>query len=266
MQKRMRTIQIGIAAGALWLGLSAATQAQQNGNVAAAGMSPREQSAADALVEQANQDRARHHLPSLRQEPMLTRAAWNHDQIMVRSGTLSHQLPGEPDLIARVQQAGVHCSTVDENVAEGPTVNRINDEWMHSPMHRANLLDPRVNSIGVAVIQHNGDLYAVQDFAREMSAMTPEQQEHQVASLLRSKGLAVENDDRAARAYCGGSPGSAAPRPKLIMRYSTTDLSRLPQQVEQGIHSGSFHRAAVGACSPANQNGFSAYQTVILLY
>jgi hypothetical protein len=50
------------------------------------------------------------------------------------------------------------------------------------------------------------------------------------------------------------------------MKYSTTDLSHLPQKVEQGITSGSYHRAVVGACGAANQNGFTAYQIVILLY
>ncbi len=185
---------------------------------------------------------------------------------MVQSGTLSHQLPGEPDLIVRVQQAGVHCSTVAENVAEAPTARQINDEWMHSEAHRANLLDPRVNAVGIAVIKNRGELFAVQDFAREMTALTPRQQERQVASLLSSRGLQVEDNNALARNYCDSSPSRRRPLPKLVMRYSTTDLSQLPQQVAQGIASGSYHRAVVAACAPANENGFTAYQMVILLY
>ncbi len=230
------------------------------------GMSPEEQRAASALAVAANQDRASRNLQPLRSDPALTDAAWKHAQIMVRSGTLSHQLPGEPDLIYRVQQAGVHCSTVAENVAEAPTAGQINDEWMHSPLHRANLLDPRVNAIGVAVIRDRGELYAVEDFAREVAALTGPQQEQQVASLLASRGLSVENNGALAREYCKGPAHPAKPLPKLVMQYSTVDLSKLPQQVEHGIASGSFHRAIVGACGAANQNGFTAYQMVILLY
>jgi hypothetical protein len=118
----------------------------------------------------------------------------------------------------------------------------------------------------VAVIERRGELYAVEDFAREMTALTGSQQERQVASLLSSRGLQVAGNGDLARAYCNGSPSRTRPLPKLVMKYSTTDLGRLPQQVEQGIGAGSYHRAMVGVCPAANQNGFSAYQIVILLY
>ena len=36
---------------------------------------------------------------------------------------------------------------------------------MNSPPHRANILDPEMDSLGVAVIERNGELFAVQDFA-----------------------------------------------------------------------------------------------------
>ena len=185
---------------------------------------------------------------------------------MVESGTLSHQLPGEQDLIVRVQQTGLHCTTVAENVAEAPTPDQINTEWMQSPMHRANLLDPRVNVVGIAIVRQHGELYAVEDFARALAVLTPGQQEKQVASMLASHGLQVRRRDALAMSYCQVSPAGTRPLPKLVMRYSTADLSRLPRQVEQGISAGTFHSALVGACGTANQNGFTAYQIVILLY
>jgi hypothetical protein len=36
---------------------------------------------------------------------------------------------------------------------------------MNSPPHRANILDPELDSLGVAVVERNGELFAVQDFA-----------------------------------------------------------------------------------------------------
>jgi uncharacterized protein YkwD len=225
-----------------------------------------EQQAALQLVQAANQDRASEDLQPLRRDDALDKAAWQHAQRMVASGSLSHQVAGEPNLIVRIQQAGAHCSTVAENVAQAPTAAQINDEWMHSASHRANLLDPKVNAIGVAVIKRHGELYAVQDFAHEITALAPPELERQVASLLQSQGLQIVGDGGAARAACSGSSSHTRPLPRLVMKYSTTDLSRLPQQVQQGIAGGSFHRAVVGACGAADQNGFSAYQMVILLY
>ena len=229
-------------------------------------MTPAEQAAAAQLFQDANQDRAQQNLPPLRNDPALAQASWDHAQRMVQSGALSHQLPGEPDLTVRVQQAGVHCSTVAENVAEAPTASRINDEWMHSEAHRANLLDPRLNAVGIAVVKQHGQLFAVQDFAREVAALTPSEQEHQVTSLLASRGLQIENNPALARGYCGSNPSRTRPLPRLVMKYSTTDLSHLPQQILQGVTSGRYHQAVVAACGAANQNGFTAYQIVILLY
>jgi uncharacterized protein YkwD len=229
-------------------------------------MNETERDAAAELVQAANQDRISRGLPPVHADRALTQAAWEHAERMVASGRLSHQLPGEPDLILRVQRVGLHCSTVAENVAEAPTAGQINDEWMHSPPHRANLLDPRVNTIGVAVVQRGGELYAVQDFAREVQSFTRSQQEVQVASQLARRGVRVQSGDTRAIGYCDGEPRRQRPLPRLIMRYSTVDLSQLPRQVAEGIGSGAYHSAMVGACSPANQNGFTAYQIVILLF
>lgn len=246
--------------------LTIPARSQSSANFARTAMSPAEQRAADALVAAANDDRAPYHLQPLRHDPGLTQAAWRHAQRMVDSGTLSHRLPGEPDLIVRVQNAGVRCSTVAENVAEGPSAHGINDEWMHSPMHRANLLDPRLNAVGVAVVKRRGELYAVEDFAREVRSLTRAQQEAQVASLLHNMGLQVQTGGPVVHAYCDGSSHRQRPLPKLVMRYSTTDLSVLPRQIQQGIRSRSYRRAVVGACPGANENGFAAYQIVVLLY
>lgn len=229
-------------------------------------MTATERDAASQLVQDANDDRAPNHLKPLREDPKLTQAAWDHAQRMVASGALTHQVSGEPDLIVRVQQAGVRCNTVAENVAEAPTADKINDEWMHSTAHRANLLDSRVNAIGVAVVKRHGELYAVEDFAHEIESLTPQEQEGQVASLLRAHGLQVQAGGARVRSYCNGEPARQRPLPKLVMRYSTTDLSRLPAQIDQGIRSGSYRSAVVGACAASNQNGFTAYQVVVLLY
>ncbi|MGB6303826.1 MAG: CAP domain-containing protein [Acidobacteriaceae bacterium] len=229
-------------------------------------MNDDERSAAADLLQATNQDRSSQGLEPLRPDPALSRAAWEHAQRMVASGTLSHQLPGEPDIIVRVQRVGLHCSTVAENVAEAPTPGQINDEWMNSPAHRTNLLDPRVNTVGIAMVQRRGELYAVSDFARVVPSMSRPQQEEQVAAQLARHGIRVRAGDALAESYCAGTPSGTRPLPALVVRYSTVDLTQLPTRVAQGIGNGAYHSAEVGACSPANQNGFTAYQIVILLY
>jgi len=258
IRKSRALLVFGFALIAFVFGLSFAALGQNK--------SPNEQRAAEELVQAANRDRAPEHLQTLRRDPALDKAAERHAIPMVASGHLSHQLPGEPNLTVRVRQAGIHASTVAENVADAPTAAEINNEWMHSPSHRANLLDPRLNAIGVAVIEQHGELYAVQDFAREVPSLTSVQQERKVASQLQSQGIKVIADRATARAYCNGSPRHVRPLPRLVMRYSTTDLTHLPPQVVEGISGGKYHRAAVGACAEADQNGFIAYQMVVLLY
>lgn len=263
---RFALLGLAMMASSMAWSMGKAQNAVSSGRQHSTPMTPTEQQAAGELFQAANQDRAANRLPGLRQDSALTQAAWRHAQRMIQAGTLSHDLPGEPDLIARVQQAGVRCSTVDENLAEAPTAKAINNEWMHSPLHRANLLDPRVNAVGIAIVKVGGELYAVQDFAREVESLTRQQQEQQVSSLLHRRGLQVLPDSAMARSYCGSSPNRKRPLPRLVMRYSTSDLTQLPRQVEQGITSGTYHRADVGACSESTQNGFTAYQMVILLY
>lgn len=230
------------------------------------GMNAEEQRAAYELVQLANQDRARHGLPPLRQDAALTRAAWKHAQLMVPAGVLSHRLPGEPELIRRVQQAGVQCSTVAENLGEAPTPDQINTGWMHSPPHRANLLDPRVREVGIAVVQQGRELYAVQDFARELTALSRPQQEQQVAGLLRARGLRILAGDSPARSYCGGTPQATRPVPRLITKYTSSNLDTLPQAVEQRIETYRFHAAQIAACNESHQGGFTSYQIVLLFY
>ncbi|MGH9616973.1 MAG: CAP domain-containing protein [Acidobacteriaceae bacterium] len=249
---------------ALFLALTFSMQAQNTRQ--SSYMNEAEQSAAADLLQATNQDRSSQGLQPIRSSRALTNAAWLHAQRMVASGTLSHRLPGEPDLIVRVQQAGLHCSTVAENVAEAPTVGQINNEWMHSASHRANLLDPRVNAVGIAIVERHGELYAVEDFARELPLLTRTQQEKQVVSLLIRDGLRVRPGDELATSYCDGSPSGTRPAPALVVRYSTVDLTQLPPRVKKGIGDGTYRTAVVGACRPANQNGFTAYQIVILLY
>lgn len=121
--------------------------------------------AEQTIFDLANRERAALKLPPLKWNTGLATSARQHAQKMAQAGTLSHQFPGETDMGMRVRMAGVRFSSVAENVAQGPSAAVLHQEWMHSPAHRDNILDPELDSLGVAVVERNGELFAVQDFA-----------------------------------------------------------------------------------------------------
>ena len=223
------------------------------------------------LVEQANQDRVAHGLQPVERDPLLSQAAAFHAIQMARHGDISHGFPGEPELSERGASAGVHFSLITENVAEAENANIIHGLWMRSPGHRANLLDPEVNVVGVAVVIANRQVFAVEDFASTVQPLTFAEQESTVADLLRSSGVTLTTNTPAAtqeaRQTCSMDSGFAGRRqPWFIMRYTASDLSTLPSQLKSHLGTGRYHTAAIGAC-PASETGpFAAYNIAVLLY
>lgn len=221
------------------------------------------------LMQAANAERAQRGLPALRWDDALYRAAVNHAIEMARRESISHQYPGEAELSARGKQAGAHFSVIAENVAEASTAVRIHDAWMKSEGHRENILDPRVDAVGISVILRNGQLYAVQDFDRSVEQLSYSDQESAVAGLLSSTGQ-LQIDPEAtgdARRTCEMDTGFAGSnRPWFVMRYTTSDIRNLPDQLRTKLGSGEFHRAAVGACAVHDQQAFTAFNIAVLLY
>ena len=219
------------------------------------------------LLAAANAERHVIGLPELRWNERLTQAARFHAREMAARHTISHQFAGEPDLASRAGQAGTRFSLVTENVAEASTSATIHRLWMQSEGHRANLLDPHVDSIGIAVVFNGGQLYAVEDFSETVRWLAPADQESAVAGLLEHSGLEVEAGLEDARRTCLRSTGYDGPRkPWYIMRYSTSDLSRLPSELSSKIASGRYKSAVVGACASQEDGPFSSYHLAVLLY
>ena len=67
----------------------------------------------------------------------------------------------------RVSAAGISgWQSVGENIAYGyPTPEAVEDTWMNSPGHRANILNSGYTHIGVGAYNDNGTLYWTQVFA-----------------------------------------------------------------------------------------------------
>lgn len=119
-----------------------------------------------ALYLSVNQARQAQGLPPLRWNQALAAAAIQHAQVMAERGTAQHGFEGEPDLRSRAKLAGVRFSSLSENVTQGPTPEFIHGQFMHSLPHRANILDSDMNSVGIGVVEKQGQLFAVEDFSR----------------------------------------------------------------------------------------------------
>jgi uncharacterized protein YkwD len=166
---------------------------------------PQTASAERALFDAANRERAAQGLTQLRWDNALASAARDHALLMAQRNTLSHQFPGEAALQDRARVAGARFTEIAENVAEGPSAEVIHASWMHSPPHRANLLDPELTAIGIAVVGAAsrdgagagrggvGMLFAVQDFSQSVASLSFVEQEKQVAAALAARGLQVAN-------------------------------------------------------------------------
>jgi uncharacterized protein YkwD len=219
----------------------------------------------------ANQARAQEGVGRLDWDPALADAALQHCLRMAAEGPISHQYNGEPDLSTRTAQAGAHYSVIEENVAMGPSANTIHEQWMHSPGHRANLLSPDVDRVGIAVVAAHGSLYAVADYSRVVEQLSVSQVEARVAALMRASGVAILRDPSLARAACAmdeGMPRSdGGPMARFVMRWQDADLTQLPQALTERLASGKYRQAAVGSC-PAQVAGgsFTAYRVAVLLY
>ncbi len=118
---------------------------------------------------------------------------------MVRHGELSHQYAGEPGLVTRAGHDGAHFSTVAENVAVAPAPESVESEWMHSPPHRHNILDPGLNTVGIGLVHQGNSLWAVEDFSAAVAQMGSSQIEQKVEQMVAERGVRFVTASGAAR-------------------------------------------------------------------
>src|SRR6266403_1822012 len=130
------------------------------------------------LFDSVNHERAARGLALLKWEEGLARAARKHAARMAEQDLLEHQVPGEADLATRAREEGVSFSHITENIGMGASADKFHDGWMHSPGHRANILDAVSDSVGIAVVEGGEQVFAVEDFARVVTLLPIEQQKN----------------------------------------------------------------------------------------
>jgi uncharacterized protein YkwD len=117
------------------------------------------------VVSLVNDQRSQNGCGPLSLNSKLTLAAQRHTDDMVARHFFSHTNPDGVDFSTRISRAGYTWSTAGENIAAGqPTPAAVMDAWMHSPGHRANILNCAFKDIGVGV-NLSGTPTWTQDFA-----------------------------------------------------------------------------------------------------
>ena len=243
---------------------SAAWMLARSPGLAQTGASPAEA----ALLAMANAQRSAYGLAELGWDPSLARAAREHaSRVAAEPGELLHQYPGEPDVIRRAARQGAHLEMIAENLARGGRVPaELEDIWMRTPVHRANILDGRMTSVGIGVVERRGILYAVEDFGRTVTVPQREQVEAQVAGALRASGIASIQVTDSARRSCEQG-GEAPTDARMVVQWDGPDPARLPDALLVQIHRKIYGSVALGACpSPEPNRGFTTYRVAALLY
>jgi len=95
----------------------------------------------------------------LRTNPRLSKAALGHSRDMVAKSYFAHDSRSGASFLDRIKRHGYLNGgaqwSVGENIAWGSgsrsTAREIVDGWMHSPPHRANILNGRFREIGIGV-------------------------------------------------------------------------------------------------------------------
>lgn len=161
---------------ALLAGMAAAWPAA----VAAAAAAAEPDADERAVVAQANDFRRSQGLGPLQVQPQLQAAADGFAAWMARTDRYGHQADGRQP-VQRVEAQGYDHCLVAENIAyeyrsvafePGELPGRFMQGWIHSPGHRANLMDAAAVDTGVGIARsgRSGRWYAVQVFGRPMSA------------------------------------------------------------------------------------------------
>jgi uncharacterized protein YkwD len=118
------------------------------------------------LFDAANRERRAQGLPSLKWDDALANAARKHAEQMAQQGSIAHQFPGEPSLPGRANQAGARFVWLAENVDQSTSAGSIHERLMKSPLHRANILDRDMDSVGIGIVVRGGQWFAVEDFSK----------------------------------------------------------------------------------------------------
>lgn len=113
-----------------------------------------------------NNDRAKHGLPPLVADARLTAVARRHAADMVMNNYFDHTNLHGQSPFDRLAANGITYSSAGENIAHNYSLESMEEGWMNSSGHRANILNNGYTHVGLGLYpREDGSIYGVQLFA-----------------------------------------------------------------------------------------------------
>lgn len=112
------------------------------------------------VVRAINALRARASVAALRADPLLASVASAFAARLASSRQVAHRVDGL-DATGRMARAGLRADVVAEDVSRSPTLDGAWVALTRSPSHRANLVEARVDAVGVGLAEADGQVYLV---------------------------------------------------------------------------------------------------------
>lgn len=129
---------------------------------------PQPQLSAEEILQLVNRDRSAHGLGNLSLNPSLNFAAFAKAQDMLVRGYFAHVSPDGVLPWHWFKLTGYQYTFAGENLAVGfNDADDLEQSWMASTQHRANILSPYYSDLGLAVVQRNGVSLVVQFFGSQ---------------------------------------------------------------------------------------------------
>ncbi|MGC1648943.1 MAG: CAP domain-containing protein [Candidatus Sulfotelmatobacter sp.] len=194
----------------------------------------------------------------------LSQAARTHALAMLQARQLSHQFDGEPSLAVRLAATtALQLDQEGENVALDYDAEHGHEHLMLSPPHRANLLNPAYNVVGLGVVRSGDRLYIVQDFGhalpnystaqvKERIAAAVNQSRHQAGqSELARRDLLTADDAACSMAHAdklGTAPVHKLAERSTVLTYTSLHPETLPNGTSHALLSPTLHTFSIGTC------------------
>jgi uncharacterized protein YkwD len=237
---------------------------------------------AQQLLSLMNQERAKEGIAPLEANEQLARAARTHSQKMAEADELQHQLDGEEPLALRLGDENVRSDRDAENIALDNDVPNAHVMLMQSPLHRANILNPKFNAVGIGVVRNGNLVYVTEDFAHvypnysELEADAATQQA--INDYVRAQHFPVPTRkpraqltnmacDMALDDKLDGEKARAVPGVTSAFAWTAEDLTKLPNSLKKILSQPLSSEYSLGVCfAPSVSNPGGIYWVVMVIY
>jgi hypothetical protein len=230
-----------------------------------------------------NQSRVEAGVPPLKSDPKLQEAARRHSLLLAKRHALSHQFAGEAPLADRFRAVGLLFTAAAENVGMNTELSDVNNMFLRSPGHRANMLNAAYDAGGVGVVRLGSSYWVTEDFAKLTPELSVDKAEDQAAAAFEArwkqdypstiKRVAIANfrafackTARAGGKLQGASVTYDNKPARQLFAYSTAEPSSLPPQVDANLGGVQATTYAVAACTPQEWGSDGQFWMVLALF